>query len=109
MKKPAHKIDAIKILRDMPIHIVEAISNYGFPIQKIQANVTLSEAKDFIVAVMELGKAEAETATNQSVINELKEQVARLNNEYDTLYSSKLSLESQYWALRDSLYNILNK
>jgi hypothetical protein len=106
MKIPTHKIDAIKIVRDIPFHVVEAVSNYGFPIQRVTSNVSLLEAKLFIEAVMALGKAEAEKSIDGT---NWKERYDTLQNQFDALYTEKLNIESKYWALRDQLHDILNK
>ena len=100
--KAANFIDAIRLIRNMPVIIEAAKSENGVAIQKVRTDISLLDAKRFVESIMAL------SGDNLAKLKEAQDTIAVLRNDNSRLGIALDERDREYFDLRDKLRRMLD-
>ena len=90
--KAQHKIDAIRIIRTLPIIIEEEQNSNGVMVQRIRVNASLRDLKELVESIMELG-------SNPTAMFEAEKSISLLKDDNTRLQRHANDMETKYYTL----------
>jgi len=87
-------IDAIRIIRNLPVVIEETKSENGTAIQRVKVGISLLEVKKLVESIMALN------GDNLGKLREANETITMLRNSNDRLQKALDTCDGRYYELR---------
>jgi len=108
MKMPTHKIDAIKVIRDLPVVVttqtVETV-HYGTKTYTVaKVDIGLKEAKDLVEAIMVIQPPNYESESQKAKIESLQKENNKLREQLSDAENRLIHLRNDISTAMDKSY-----